>query len=393
MKLAIKPQALTAIREARGFSERDVASALALSVQQVRELESGDDLPTKGIVSRLAELFFVPHSLFFTNNVSLKKNIADFRTTRNAPAKIGKAGLKQITQCSELQDLLLEIIPKLNLQFFSTNLRLAVQDDIDQASELVSNFLDLDANKFFEESDPIKLFALARKIIEKKKIGVISHRLASETFRGFCLAEKQQVPIIFINTFDQTAKTKLFTLVHELVHVFIRRDGISDPFKSDTNIERFCNGVTARVLMPERRFRQIFQEFRATKDAVALTRLISESLGVSLHAVALRIEELGLRANFYEEWRKVIFARYRNAPLKVVEEGEEDDDEDDDLIFRPSGARRLLSRFGYRIPSLFKLAADRNFLSINDGERLLGLSSANLPRAASIAAQEFGKDL
>jgi len=177
MKLPVKGKSLAAIRKARGYSETDVAEALDVSVSRVRNIESGTELPTKGIVSSLAELFFVPHSFFFANNVSLEKNIADFRTTRNLPAKIGRAGLKQIGQCTELQDVLYEIIPKLGLNFFSTNIRLTVDDDIEEAANLISNFLDLEAYNFFDQSDPRQLFLIVRKAIERKRISVLVHRL------------------------------------------------------------------------------------------------------------------------------------------------------------------------------------------------------------------------
>lgn len=394
MKLPIKAQSLAAIREARGYSEGDVAEALDVSIERVRDFESGSELPTKGVVLKLAELFFVPQSLFFSNNVSLEKNIADFRTPRNAPAKVGKGGLRQITQCVELQDVLLEVLPRLDLNFFSTNISLAVRDDIDEAGELVSDFLDLGSHGFFLESDPRELFLIVRKIIEKKKIVVIAHRLASETFRGFCLAERQSVPLIFVNTFDQTNKTKLFTLVHELVHIFLRRDGVSDPFNSDTRIERFCNGVAARVLMPEPLFREVFSKFSSTKDPVLLTRLISVRIGLSLHAIALRIEELGLREGFYENWRRLIWRRYKDSPMKVWEDGSDDESEDEEtFILRASSARKLLNRFGFRLALIFGSAIERNILSPSDGERLVGLSSHNLPRAIKFAEQEFGKEI
>jgi Zn-dependent peptidase ImmA (M78 family) len=396
MKLAVKPQALAAIREARGYSEQDLASALAISVNKIKAFEAGDDLPNKGFVTRLADLFYVPQSMFFSNNVALKRNIADFRTVRNLPARVGKGGIRQISQCSELQDVLLEIIPLLDLAYFSTNIRLRLNDDVEHAAELVANFLDLDSAGFFSRQEPNELFSIARRAIERKKIGVITHRLAHETFRGFCLAERNQTPLIFINTYDQTAKTKLFTLIHELVHVFIRRDGISDPFGSDTEIERFCNGITARVLMPESIFREAYKEFSSIRDAVALTRRLSDRLGLSLHAIALRINELNLRAGFYSDWIRLIASRYANSSLRQIEEGRSDEIEDEDqdeLILRPSSARRLISRFGYRVPALLKRAVDKNILSINDGERLLGLSSVHLPRAAEIVDTEFGKDL
>jgi len=72
--------------------------------------------------------------------------------------------------------------------------------------------------------------------------------LDSEEFQGFAIADPM-APLIFINTDDRDT-AQLFTLVHELAHVWIGETGISNEvalnFKSLNNIdqvERFCNQV------------------------------------------------------------------------------------------------------------------------------------------------------
>lgn len=74
-----------------------------------------------------------------------------------------------------------------------------------------------------------------------------------EEFRGFVLAD-EYAPFVFINTRDAKA-AQMFTLVHELVHLWIGSAGVLNmkamqPANNDT--ERFCNHVAAEFLVPKR---------------------------------------------------------------------------------------------------------------------------------------------
>jgi Zn-dependent peptidase ImmA (M78 family) len=66
-------------------------------------------------------------------------------------------------------------------------------------------------------------------------------------------------PLVFINGRDSKA-AQIFTLVHELVHIWIDRSGISNPDQRELPdeqryaTERFCNSVSAEVLVPHNDF-------------------------------------------------------------------------------------------------------------------------------------------
>ena len=92
-------------------------------------------------------------------------------------------------------------------------------------------------------------------------VGGNPHRkLEVQEFRGFALVDSL-APLIFINAADSKA-AQMFTLVHELAHLWLNESGVSDTEAVKVpehlsagqagEIERWCNAVAAELLMPKR---------------------------------------------------------------------------------------------------------------------------------------------
>lgn len=79
-----------------------------------------------------------------------------------------------------------------------------------------------------------------------------THRpLDADEFRGFTLVD-EIAPLVFVNA-AQTLNGQIFTLVHEIAHVWHGSSGIGneDPGSSpDSATERWCNAVASEVLVP-----------------------------------------------------------------------------------------------------------------------------------------------
>lgn len=95
-------------------------------------------------------------------------------------------------------------------------------------------------------------------------VGSNTHaKLSVDEFRGFAISD-QYAPVVVINGRDSTA-AQIFTLAHELAHIWIGESGISNPnfrkrsTEQTNTIEQFCNYVAAEVLVPHSSFEKRWQ--------------------------------------------------------------------------------------------------------------------------------------
>lgn len=141
-------------------------------------------------------------------------------------------------------------------------------------------------------------------------VGNNTHRkLNPDEFRGFVLID-EYAPFVFVNSADAKA-AQMFTLAHELAHVFF---GVSAAFDlrglhpADDRTEKLCNLVAAEFLVPSDALRDVWVHVRGQMDPYAA---LARRFKVSEIVVARRLLDLGLMTRqdffvFYEEYRQRI---------------------------------------------------------------------------------------
>nr|WP_026160499.1 ImmA/IrrE family metallo-endopeptidase [Teredinibacter turnerae] len=141
--------------------------------------------------------------------------------------------------------------------------------------------------------------------------------------RGYSIFE-DVFPIIVVNRKDAEA-ARIFTLIHELTHLYLRASGLCD-LEARTDIppeeqrlEQFCNDVAANVLVPVHHFTEHHVMTSNTTNVWTEDEIstLARDYCVSREMIARRLVEIG-RADkvLYRDKRDQYLEEYKDVKAK-----------------------------------------------------------------------------
>ena len=253
----INPGNLNWARTRARLSIDALAEKLGLTADKIEAWEAGRKQPTFRQARQLADKTYIPFGYLFLK--TLPKTglpIPDLRTVDGRHMDEPSAELSKIVEVVLARQHWYQEYMQAQGESANPHIgRFNVQNNVDDIVADIRRVLDVGLypkrGKWDDYlRDLIKRIEASGILVMKQgNLGHYSKPLNVSEFRGFALFDPV-APIIFINTADAPA-AQLFTLIHELAHIWIGQSGVSDANPDTHRAEEvLCNAVAAEFLVP-----------------------------------------------------------------------------------------------------------------------------------------------
>lgn len=269
----ITPYMIKWARERVGMSEHQLAERMGVTPERVAAWEEGE-LPQLAVAEDLASNLRVPFGYLFLRKPPVRDiRIPDLRTTRgNVPDHLSPEFVVHLSNVLLKQEWFREYAREKGGKRLPYVGRFTINANPDIVAEDITQTLNLQEDLRYQCGSWTEF--LRRSTDSAEAVGILVMRsgiagnntrlkLSVDEFRGFAISD-DLAPLVFINSRDSVA-AQIFTLAHELTHIWIGSSGISNPdFKKrsdqqSNSIERFCNKVAAQILVPKASFRKLWK--------------------------------------------------------------------------------------------------------------------------------------
>jgi len=272
-----------------------------IPTERLLQWEQGEDKPTLAQAQKMANTLHIPLGYLYLDTPPQELTATpDLRTVRNesradySPAFIETYQSVLLRQQWFREFRLQEGYPELPfVRLFNPQSR--VEDVVQSMTDLLA--LDALRKQASTKEQFINLLvgkaeSLGILVFRNGVVGRNNRRsLSVEEFRGFAIYDTY-APAIFVNTKDAKS-AQVFSLLHELAHIWIGEGGISNYDLSATTgktqtIETLCNRIAAEVLVPTAMIQAQWDKATPATDNV---QKISSHCKVSRLVVIIRAQD------------------------------------------------------------------------------------------------------
>jgi Zn-dependent peptidase ImmA (M78 family) len=298
MTVSVQPSVLKWARERAALSLAELSTQLGTTTKPapLAEWEQSGCMPLKTL-EKFAQRTHVPFGYLFLDAPPVETlPTVDFRSAGNQSISVDLRDT--IMACQRRQTWYREFIIENELDGWSKTYVATTDEDTLVVTKRIR-----DAIQWFPKPDRQKqnrgqFLATLTSAVEKLGILVMRNgivesntrrKLDHSEFRGFALYDPV-APILFVNSTDHPA-AQIFTLGHELVHIWLRQSALDDiDLMSVQKTERFCNQVAAELLVPMDAFENVWMQNEATESNVMRA---ATTFGVSHSVVLIRAFDAG----------------------------------------------------------------------------------------------------
>ncbi len=263
LKGLVNPDLLVWARVASRLDIPAAAKKINVKEEQLRSWEQGEKFPTLTQLRKVARVYKRSVGVFFLDERPKDKpQPADFRRMELSLQHVITSELATGIRAAEAKrDAALEIYAQLEEEPPAFSLTLNLNNEPEQvARELVEQLgVTMEQrSQWRTEYDALNAWKAA---VEARGVLVMQiSRVAVSDMRGCALA-LFPLPVIILNSSDKPLG-RVFTLLHELVHLVRTESGLCDVFEDaqrteqTQQIEVYCNRIAGAALVPETRLLQ-----------------------------------------------------------------------------------------------------------------------------------------
>lgn len=295
-KAHITPSVLKWSRTTARYNLKRAAQATKYSVETIEAWEEGTEVPTVKQAEKLAHLYRRPFALLFLPSPPRDFTpLQDFRSKNRGEFSTAlEFILREVQQKQAWARETFEENAETQVPFVGKFTRRSapevIAQDIRKTLGIVTSEYNGKGLKYWtKKTEESGIFVSLSSFYHTRM------KLDSEEVKGFAIADPY-APFIFINS-DDWDNSQLFTLVHELAHIWINQSGISVDIHGTLSpagstqiepVETFCNQVASLALLPTVELERIVSSKQ--KLDYADVESISRQFNTSTLAVLYRLK-------------------------------------------------------------------------------------------------------
>lgn len=383
-KMPVTPEVMQWCRKKAGYSIEAAANKIKRPPEDIEKWEDGTLSPTLAQLRKASEVYRFPTAVFFLPEPPRDFSpLRDFRALPHGLSLDFSPELSlSIRETQARQEWVREYLVEEGEEELGFIGSANIQTNPKIMAKAIRNRLSMTIEE--HKASPTREDALRLWTVKAEETGIFifQHRKISlNEARGFVLCDKY-APFVFLNANDAKAG-RLFTLIHELVHLWINESGISNLELYDkarrqapeATIERYCNVVASEVLVDSDSFNASLTRLASNLQMRDKIEALSKEYKVSEEVIARKLLEAGmikdslysdLRSEYQERWKS--FEKHKKKKPGPV-----------------SPYRLKLFNIGYAFTRTALAAYSSGSISGRDTSLLLGVKVNNLSKLSEHA--------
>lgn len=369
------PEVLFWARNSLALTRNHVTEKTGISGRRLTLLEEGEKPPTIDELKELSKVYKRTIATLLLLKPPFEKPLPVDRRTVDSQSLnlLHEKTVMAVRKARALAQSYIELRQEMGIEIPRLTFFTTIRDDPKIQAANFRRLMNLDEIRVIDNINQV-LEAYIEKV-ESMGVAVFQLSMTQDKLRGFSILD-ETIPVIGIKRGGESPTGKIFTLFHELGHIFLNEGGLCD-LSENTNleIEKWCNAFSAEVLIPTLELLQmeiVLKQIQLGEKSWAKSDLIA--LGIHFHVGPLAILRSLLENNlttseFYKEkhraWNKAQFGRSKNPEGRNI-------------------AKETIKEKGRTYISLAFSAYDQNRIDLKDLSDFLGIRLSYIPKTRQL---------